>query len=97
MPLPKLKGMYRCEPPSKSRDRLQVAVLRTRGRMLEEIVNIVRRNSSTVHRWLHRMERESQMAGMYPPCLFSRNYTRQIILSNMLEYEYAHHPYRPNR
>ena len=37
VPLPKLEEMYRREPPGKSRDRLQAAVLRKRGRTLKKI------------------------------------------------------------
>ena len=58
VPLPKLEEMHRREPPGKSRDRLQAAVLRKRGKTVEKIAGIVGRHSSTVHRWLHRMERE---------------------------------------
>jgi len=50
--------MYRHERPGKSRDRLQAAVLRKRGKMLEEIAKIMGRWASTIHRWLSRMERE---------------------------------------
>ena len=56
--LSKLEDAHRREPPGKSRDRLQAAVLRKRGRMLEDIASIVGRDSSTIHRWLHRMECE---------------------------------------
>ena len=58
VPLPKLEAMHRREPPGKSRDRLQAAVLRKRGKTVEKIAGIVGRHSSTVHRWLYRMEHE---------------------------------------
>lgn len=58
VPLPKLEEMHRREPPGKSRDRLQAAVLRKRGKTVEKIAGIVGRHSSTVHRWLYRMECE---------------------------------------
>ena len=58
VPLPELEAMYRREPPGKSRDRLQAAVLRKRGEMAEQIADMVGHHSSTVHRWLYRMERD---------------------------------------
>lgn len=58
IPLSKLEEAHRREPPGKSRDRLQAAVLRKHGRMLEDIASIIGRDSSTIHRWLHRMECE---------------------------------------
>ena len=58
MPLAELEETYRREPPGKSRDRLQAAVLRKRGKMIVEIVTISGRHPSTVHRWLYRLERE---------------------------------------
>ena len=56
--LPELEAMYRREPPGKSRDRLQAAVLRKRGETVEQIADMVGRHFSTVHRWLYRMERD---------------------------------------
>ena len=56
--LPDLEETYRREYPGKSRDRLQAAMLRKRGRMLKEIVRTLGRGISTVHRWLYRMECE---------------------------------------
>ena len=56
--LAELEEMYRHEPPGKSRDRLQVAVPRKRGKMLAEIAAISGRHPSTIHRWLNRLERE---------------------------------------
>lgn len=53
--LAELEAMYRRERPGKSRDRLQAAVLRKRGRTLKEIARTVGRGISTVHRWLSRM------------------------------------------
>ena len=58
VPLPELEAMYRREPPSKSRDRLQAAVLRKRGETVEQISDMVGRHSSTVHRWLYRIGRD---------------------------------------
>ena len=58
MQLSELEETYRRERPGKSRDRLQAAVLRKRGRTLKEIARTVGRGISTVHRWLYRMERE---------------------------------------
>lgn len=49
---------YRRERPGKSRDRLQTAVLKKRDIMLKEIARTVGRGTSTVHRWLYRMERK---------------------------------------
>ena len=57
VPLAELKEMYRHEPPDKSRDRLQAAVLRKRDKMIVEISAISGRHPSTIHRWLHRLER----------------------------------------
>ncbi len=54
--LPVLEEMHRREKPGKSRDRLQAAVLEWRGRKVEWIAKIVGRHSSTVSRWLRRME-----------------------------------------
>ena len=56
--LAELKEMHRREPPGKSRERLQAAVLRKQGRMLEKIARVMGRGVSTIHRWLSRMERE---------------------------------------
>lgn len=50
--------MYRRERPGRSRDRLQAAILRKRGRTLEGIARIMGRDISTAHRWLSRMGRE---------------------------------------
>ena len=58
VPLPVLEAMYKRERPGKSRDRLQVAVLRKRSVKIEAIAEIVGRHSGTVSRWLHRMECE---------------------------------------
>ena len=56
--LSELEETYRRERPGKSRDRLQAAMLRKRGRMLKEIVHTLGRGTSTVYRWLYRMERK---------------------------------------
>ncbi len=56
--LAELEEMHRREPPGKSRDRLQAAMLRKRGKMLAEIAAISGRHPSTIHRWLCRLERE---------------------------------------
>ena len=56
VPLPVLEGLHRREKPGKSRDRLQAAVLRKRGKKVEWIAKIVGRHTSTVSRWLRRME-----------------------------------------
>ena len=56
--LSELEEAYRREPPGKSRDRLQAAGLRKRGRALGMIARIMGRSVSTVHRWLSRMGRE---------------------------------------
>ena len=45
-----LEEAYRREPPGKSRDRLQAAGLRKRGRTLGKIARIMGRSVSTVHR-----------------------------------------------
>ena len=58
VPLPVLEATHRCEKPGKSRDRLQAAVLRKRGNKVAQIAKIVGRHSSTVSRWLRRMECE---------------------------------------
>ena len=58
VPLPVLEKMHRHEKPGKSRDRLQAAVLRKRGKKMEQIAKIVGRDPSTVSRWLRRMECE---------------------------------------
>ena len=58
VPLPVLEEMRRREKPGKSRDRLQAAVLRKRGGKIWRIAKIVGRHSSTVSRWLRRMECE---------------------------------------
>ena len=58
VPLAELEGMYRHEPPGKSRDGLQAAVLRKRGKMIVEMATMSGRHPSTIHRWLHRLERE---------------------------------------
>ena len=58
VPLTVLEEMHKRERPGRSRDRLQAAVLRKRGRTLEGIAKIMRRWASTIHRWLHRMDRE---------------------------------------
>ena len=49
---------YRREPPGRSGDRLQAAVLRKRGRTPEKIARTTGRGVSTVRRWLSRMERK---------------------------------------
>ncbi|MCE2508656.1 MAG: helix-turn-helix domain-containing protein, partial [Nitrosopumilaceae archaeon] len=56
--LSELEETYRRERSGKSKDRLQAAILRKRGRLLKEIARTVGRGISTVHRWLSRMERE---------------------------------------
>ncbi len=56
--LPVLEEMHRREKPGKSRDRLQAAALEWRGKKVEWIAKIVGRHSSTVSRWLRRMECE---------------------------------------
>ena len=45
-----LEETYRREPPGKSGDRLQAAVLRKRGRTLEKIASTTGRGVSTVRR-----------------------------------------------
>ena len=62
VPLPVLEAMHRREKPGKSRDRLQAAVLRKRGKKVAWIAKIVGRHSSTVSRWLRRMECEGPEA-----------------------------------
>ncbi len=54
--LSELEETYRHEHPGKSRDRLQAAVLRKRGRRLKEIARTLGRGISTVYRWLYRMK-----------------------------------------
>ena len=61
--LPELEEMYRRERPGKSRDRLQAAVLRKRGRTLWKIARVMGRGVSTIHRWLSRMSVKARMAG----------------------------------
>ncbi len=56
--LSELEETYKHEHPGKSRDRLQAAVLRKRGRVLKEIAHTIVRGINTIHRWLYRMERE---------------------------------------
>ena len=56
--LSELEEMYRHEPPGKSRDRLQAAVLRKRGKMIVEMVTMSGRHPNTIHRWLNRLERK---------------------------------------
>ena len=56
--LAELEEAHMLEPPDKSRDRLQAAVLRKRGKMLAEIAATSGRHPSTIHRWLHRLERK---------------------------------------
>ena len=59
VPLAELEEMYRHEPPGKSVDGLQAAIFRKRDKMIVEIVAISgRHHPSTIHRWLHRLERE---------------------------------------
>ncbi|MYB30762.1 MAG: helix-turn-helix domain-containing protein [Cenarchaeum sp. SB0663_bin_5] len=56
--LSELEETYRRECSGKSRDRLQAAVLRKRGRMLKEIARTLGRGISTVYRCLYRIECE---------------------------------------
>ena len=59
VPLADLEEMYGRQPPGKSRDRLQAAVSRKRGKRIVKIATMAgRHHPSTVHRWLHRPERE---------------------------------------
>ena len=59
MPLAEPEETYRHEPPGKSRDRLQAAILRKRGEMIVEMATISgSHHPSTIHRRLHRLERE---------------------------------------
>ena len=53
-----LEEMHRREKPGKSRDRLQAAKLRKRGDTLEEVADVVGKHTSTISRWLNRMESE---------------------------------------
>ncbi len=54
---------YKHEPPGKSGDRLQAAVPRKRGKMIVEMATISGLHPSTIHRWLHRLEREGPEGG----------------------------------
>lgn len=56
--LPEPEEMYGRERPGKSRDRLQAAVLRKQGRMLERIARVMGRGISTARRRLSGMKRE---------------------------------------
>ncbi|MYG76417.1 MAG: hypothetical protein F4198_12645 [Acidobacteria bacterium] len=76
-----LEETYRREYPSKSRNRLQAAVLRKRGRMLKEITHIVGWGINTVYRWLYRMEREGSESRHY-----IKSPGRLRLLSPELEY-----------
>ena len=58
VPLAEPEETHRHEPPGMSRDRLQAAVLRKRDKMIVEIATISGCHPSTIHRWLHRLERE---------------------------------------
>ena len=58
-----LEEMYRRERPDRSRDRLQAAILRKRGRTLERIARIMGRSISTTHRWLSRWSAKGRTAG----------------------------------
>ena len=54
----KLETMYKREKPGKSRERLQAALLRKKGKILEEIAVILGRGVSTIYRWLYKMDHE---------------------------------------
>jgi len=57
-PLAELREMHRREPSDKSKERLQVAILRKPDELLEKMADMMGRGVGTIHRWLSRMERE---------------------------------------
>ena len=53
-----LEALYKREKPGKSRERLQAALLRKKGKILKEIACALGRGVSTIYRWLYSMEHE---------------------------------------